>query len=325
MKDLLQIIRSHLSLRRTGVCALLICSISCTLFSFGKNLQHQILMPQDSLHFIQLPSGIRLAFTDEGKSDTALVFLHGLGSNHMAWQKNTSVLSKRFRCIALDLPGYGASDKGDYTYNMTFFARIVLELTDALQLKTTILVGHSMGSQIAIHCVLQDSSRWEKLVLLAPAGFETFTDQERAWFQMVYTPALLKATTPEQTRKNFEINFFKFPADAEFMIRDRLALRDTPAYEHYCNMIPKCVMGMLQEPVLARLPEIKIPTIVLYGENDYLIPNQLLHKGQTTLQIAQSGQSSIPNSSLQMLPQCGHFVQWEAADVVNQAISDLLK
>lgn len=292
---------------------------------FGKNIQNQGLMPQDSLRFIQLPSGIRLAYCDEGMGDTALLFLHGLGSNHKAWQKNANVLSKRFRCIALDLPGYGASDKGDFAYDMTFFARTVREFADALQLKNVVLVGHSMGSQVAMHCVLQDSSRWKKMVLLAPAGFETFTEQERAWFQMVYTPAVLKATTPEQIRKNFEINFFQFPADAEFMISDRLALRETPAYDLYCNMIPKCVMGMLREPVYDRLPDIKIPVIVLYGENDYLIPSQILHKGQTTLQVAQSGQSRIPGSSLRMLPQCGHFVQWEAADAVNQAISAFLK
>ncbi len=312
-------------LSRTTCFIFLLWSMAYMSPSFGNNLQNQRLMPEDSLHFIQLSSGIRLAYSDEGVGDTALVFLHGLGSNHKAWQKNTNVLSKRFRCIALDLPGYGASDKGDFTYDMTFFARTVREFVDALQLKNVVLVGHSMGSQVAMHCVLQDSSRWKKLVLLAPAGFETFTEQERAWFQMVYTPAVLKATTPEQIRKNFEINFFQFPADAEFMIRDRLALRETSAYNLYCNMIPKCVMGMLREPVYERLPDINIPVIVLYGENDYLIPSQILHKGQTTLQVAQSGQSRIPGSSLRMLPQCGHFVQWEAPDAVNQAISAFLK
>lgn len=292
---------------------------------FANSVQNQVLMQKDSLQFIQLPSGVRLAYCEEGAGETALIFLHGLGSNHKAWQKNTGILSQHFRCLAIDLPGYGASDKGDFPFDMTFFAQTVRAFADAMQLEKVILVGHSMGSQVAMHCVLQDSSRWEKLVLLAPAGFETFTEQERAWFQMVYTSTVLKATTPEQIRKNFEINFFLFPADAEFMIADRLALRETPAYDGYCTMIPKCVMGMLREPVFDRLPEIQIPTLVLYGEKDYLIPNQLLHKGQTTEQIASSGQSRIPNSSLKMLPQCGHFLQWEASSAVNQTILDFLK
>ena len=84
-------------------------------------------------------------------------------------------------------------------------------------------------------------------------------------------------------------------------------------------------MGMLQQPVYERMKEIKIPVLVVYGENDYLIPNQLLHKGLTTRQVADSGQAQLPDSKLKMMPQAGHFVQWEAAEAVNQEIQDFLK
>ena len=218
--------------------------------------------------------------------------------------------------------GYGRSGKGDYAYDMAFFAQTLREFAAALDLKNLSLVGHSMGAQIALHAVLQDSTLAQRLVLLAPAGFETFTEQERAWFSLVYTPAVLQATPPEQIRKNFDINFFRFPADAEFMIQDRLALRESADYPAYCAMIPKCVAGMLQQPVFDRLPELKIPVLVLYGENDGLIPNRFLHKGLTTRQVAESGQQRLPNSRLLLLPECGHFVQWEAAGAVNQAILD---
>lgn len=298
--------------------------LASTHFCFGKDIQNQSVMLTDSLQFIQLPSGIKLAFTDEGSGETALVFLHGLGSNHKAWRKNTAVLSQHFRCLALDLPGYGASGKGDFAYDMTFFAKAIGEFADALHLKKAILVGHSMGSQVALHCALQDGSRWQKLVLLAPAGFETFTEQERAWFQLVYTPEVLKATAPEQIRKNFQVNFFHFPEDAEFMIDDRMALRASADYDPYCRMIPQCVQGMLHEPVFDRLTEIKLPVLVLYGENDYLIPNQILHKGLTTKQVALGGQSKLPDSQLKMIPEAGHFVQWEAADSVNREILNFL-
>ena len=142
---------------------------------------------------------------------------------------------------------------------------------------------------------------------------------------MVYTAALLKATPPEQIRKNFEANFFQFPADAEFMIQDRMALRETGDYDAYCAMIPKCVAGMLQAPVYEQLPTIKIPVLLLFGENDALIPNRFLHKNLTTQMVATDGQSRLPNCHLEMVPNCGHFVQWEGAAAVQAAILKFLR
>lgn len=276
---------------------------------------------------ITLPSGIQIAYTDEGEATNGptLVMLHGLGSNLKCWQKTTEILGKQARCIAIDLPGYGKSGKGEYPYDMAFFAKTLREFVQTLGLQNLVLVGHSMGGQIAVTALLQDSTLAQKLVLLAPAGFETFTEQEKAWFQMVYTPALLKSTSAEQIRKNFELNFSKFPPDAEFMIQDRLAMRETAAYDQYCNMIPQCVMGMLQQPVFEQLSQIKTPTLILYGENDALIPNRLLHKTLTTKQVAESGQGRLPHSQLQYILGAGHFVQWEGAEQVNQAILNFVK
>jgi pimeloyl-ACP methyl ester carboxylesterase len=84
-------------------------------------------------------------------------------------------------------------------------------------------------------------------------------------------------------------------------------------------------MGMLQQPVFERLPEIKTRTLVLYGEQDYLIPNRFLHKELSTAEVARSGQERLPDSRLQMVPHAGHFVQWEGASVVNAAVLDFIK
>ena len=142
---------------------------------------------------------------------------------------------------------------------------------------------------------------------------------------MVYTPALLKATTPEQIRKNFELNFFRFPADAEFMIQDRLIMRESPDYDAYCHMIPRCVMGMLHQPVFDKLSKIRIPTLVIYGEQDALIPNRILHKTLTTAEVAQTGTACLPYGQLKWASATGHFVQWEGAEQVNRYLLDFLK
>ncbi len=282
-----------------------------------------IIYPSDTKK-IALASGTEIAYLDRGEGPYTLLFIHGLGANLKAWQKNMDSLSRQYRCIAVDLPGYGKSSQGDYDFNMTFFAGQVREFIQALGLQKVVLAGHSMGGQIALTYVLRDIAPVEKLILIAPAGIETFSETEKNWFKMVYTPEVVKNTTPEQIRRNFQINFFEWPADAEFMYEERLFLRSTGEYDRWCRMIPQCVMGMLDEPVFDRLGQITLPTLILYGENDYLIPNQLLHKDQTTLQIAQSAQTQIPGSQVRMIARCGHFVQWEQAGQTNQAIREFL-
>ncbi|MEO1514669.1 MAG: alpha/beta hydrolase [Bacteroidota bacterium] len=278
------------------------------------------------IHNISLADGMDIAYVDEGKGSCTLLFIHGLGSNLKAWQKNIATLRKDYRCIALDLPGYGQSVGSEtFAYNMSFFAAVVRELIDKLGLKKVVLVGHSMGGQIALHTALKDTRKLEKLVLVAPAGFETFTEKERAWFQTIFTPAMLQATPEEQLVKNFHLNFHRFPEDAQFMIDDRLQLRQTPAYAAYCAMISKCVQGMLNEPVFDQLPNVKLSTLIFFGDNDQLIPNGFLHASLTTSEVARSGQEALPRGQLKMLPEAGHFVQWEQAEQLNKALKEFLK
>jgi pimeloyl-ACP methyl ester carboxylesterase len=182
-----------------------------------------------------------------------------------------------------------------------------------------------MGGQIALHTLLQNPEAARQLILLAPAGFEQFTEQERNWFASVYTPAVVKMTTEEQIVKNFELNFFEMPDDAHFMIEDRLEMKASDEYDYYCNMIPQCVMGMLNEPVFDSLSTIATPTLVVYGENDALIPNKLLHPTLSVDQVARDGHQQLPHGQLVMVPAAGHFVNWEQSAIVNEAITSFVE
>ncbi|MBR9921509.1 MAG: alpha/beta hydrolase [Bacteroidetes bacterium] len=273
---------------------------------------------------IQVLDTVDVAYIDEGKGETTLLFIHGLGSNLKSWQKNIDALQTDFRCIAMDLPGYGKSEKGAYSFSMTFFAKAVADLILELKLENVVLVGHSMGGQTAIHLALQNPELLEQMVLVAPAGLETFTQAEADWFKAVYTAEVVRSVTDEQIVANFHANFHQFPEDAQFMIDDRFQMRETVEYDHFCKMVPKCVQGMLSEPVIDRLSEIPLPVLVLYGAEDSLIPNRLLHADLTTKSVAEQGVSRLQNGQLEMLSPCGHFVQWECAEEVNEAIRSFL-
>lgn len=270
-----------------------------------------------------LSEGREIAYIDQGKGSQTLLMVHGLGSYLPVYSKLVENLKGSYRCIAIDLPNYGKSSRGDYAFDMQFFAETVAEFMHELRLKQVILVGHSMGSQISMTLALSHPDLVKALVLLAPAGFETFTPEHRAWFATFMQPHLIKATPLTQIEANFNVNFHDnaLPEDARFMLDDRLKMRDdTTEYNYYCNMIPKCVLGMLDQPVFNQLPTLKRPTLILFGEQDWLIPNRILHPGMTTLQVAESGQKQIAGSRLKMLPNCGHFVPWECATEVGSEI-----
>jgi hypothetical protein len=82
---------------------------------------------------VTVGAGIRMAYVDEGEGPV-LLFIHGLGSNLKGWKKNIDVLRKHYRCIALDLPNYGKSSGGDFSFSMTFFATKVLEFIQSLKI-----------------------------------------------------------------------------------------------------------------------------------------------------------------------------------------------
>jgi len=290
-------------------------------------------------------NAVRVAYIDEGPPNATetIVFIHGLGSYLPAWKKNVEVLRSQYRCIAIDLPGYGKSSKNPqfgastptaasyphsvYPYSMTFFADVVAALLEERGLANATLCGHSMGGQISMTTALHHPQRVKNLILVDPAGFEGFTEGEKQWFREVVTATGTKLTPPTQIRANLMGNFYDFygnAPDAEFMITDRIAMRSAQGFDQYCYAIVKSVQAMVDQPVLDRLSQISQPTLVFFGEQDNLIPNPFLHGGFTST-VAESGAAKIPRSRLVMVPNAGHFAQFERPDIVNQSIREFLK
>ena len=114
------------------------------------------------------------------------------------------------------------------------------------------------------------------------------------------------------------------PEEAEFMITDRIAMRNAKDFDHYCYAVVQSVHGMVDQPVIDKLDKIKQPTLIFFGENDNLIPNRYLNPGKTET-IAQYGADKIPNSELVMVPKCGHFMQFEHPGVFNEKVKGFLK
>jgi pimeloyl-ACP methyl ester carboxylesterase len=274
--------------------------------------------------YAQLSNDVTLAYSDEGNGKETIIFIHGLGSYLPAWDKNIPELSKNYRCIAIDLPGYGKSSKNPHSGLMSFYADVVMEFVNKMGLKQVTLAGHSMGGQISIVAALQYPEIVKNLILVDPAGFEEFHPGQKQWFKDVMSMNLVKLTPYEAIETNLATNFYNLPKDAHFMIKDRAAMRTASDFDNYCLAVSVSVAGMVDEPVIEKLEKLSQPTLIFFGENDNLIPNRYLNPGRT-VDIAKSGASKIKDSKLVMVPKCGHFMMFEKADVFNNEVVNFLK
>jgi pimeloyl-ACP methyl ester carboxylesterase len=263
--------------------------------------------------------GQEIAIVDLGRGDPAIVLVHGLGSDLRAWQRNLDALAQRHRVVALDLPGFGRSSKPRAMPSLAGWAACVDALTHELGLDDFVLAGHSMGGQLALHHALAWPGRARALVLVAPAGFETFTAAESSWLRAHVDPFATRTAGAWQVVARWLQAFHRMPPEAWPLVRDRIAVIGGPDFDDYCRTVAGGVAAMLDEPVRDRLPSVRVPTLVVFGREDRLVPNRWLHR-ESTSSFARAAANALPNAELLVVPHAGHMVQFERPDAWNEAV-----
>jgi len=269
---------------------------------------------------ISLPNNILISYWEEGEGSETLLFIHGLASYLLAWSRNIPFLRKHFRCIAIDLPGYGKSNAGVHNGKMSFYANAISSFLIELGIKKSNIVGHSMGGQIALNFSIFHPEQINKLILAAPAGLETFTEKEIGWIKRNYTIGLLTSQTEEQIRSNYSNNFYEMPDTTEKMIQDKLLITGSSNFYDHCQVIINSLYDMIENPIFDKLNLIESPTLLTFGRNDQLIPHPVLHKNLSTVEIAQNGFKKFKNAELLFIDESGHFIQFEKPEEFNSAI-----
>jgi len=273
---------------------------------------------------IRLHDGERMAYIDEGIGPEVLVFVHGENGYIPEWMKNIDEISQTHRCIAVDLIGYGKSSKPLETNLLTDHSAYIAELMDSLGINRYSLAGHAMGGQIAIHHSLTYRDRIHKLMLIAPTGIETFTHVHQR--MILATPSSSVANSSQEAiNANVRNNFFQYPEEAGFMITDRIAMAGDPEIEAYSHAVTSGIQGILEEPVFEQLEQIAVPTLVLFGAEDRVIPNDMYNPDLDQQQLLNKAQEIIPHAETHLIPAGGHLVMFERHDVVNALIIDFMK
>lgn len=265
--------------------------------------------------------GLKLRYHEAG-SGPPLVLLHGSGPGVSGWANfgaNLPVLAQHFRCLILDQPGFGASERPEvYERNyLRISADAVVGLLDQLALPSVHLLGNSMGGAVATLVALEHGQRVDQLVLMAPGGvgvnvlgpepsegirrlldFTADPTRERvlAWLRtMVFDEAVLTDELVD--------NRLATAADpaAIAAIRDAYATFANPAFAEAV-------------PLWARLRGLRHEVLMLWGRDDRVTPAEgaLLPSRQ------------LPRADLRLFGRCGHWVQIERKDAFERAVIDFL-
>jgi pimeloyl-ACP methyl ester carboxylesterase len=272
---------------------------------------------------LKINDRIEIAYTDTGKG-VPLVFIHGLASYGGIWRKNTNKLDSDFRCISIDLPGNGKSTKGDFPFSMFFYAETVVQFIHQLGLNEVAMCGHSMGGQIAQIIALRYPQLVKKLILAAPAGFEFFTAHDKLLFNQMMMLGNFIYADEYHLASTIRDGFSVIPDEVEEVINDLNEQLFSGKLSYYRSMVTGSINGMMNEQVYDFLPQIHCPVLVIFGENDKLIPNKLIHH-TTTEKVARLGTAQLKQGTLHLMPNCGHFIQWEKAAEFNKLIKTFLR
>lgn len=257
-----------------------------------------------------------------------LVFIHGLGSYLKFWRYQLDEFAARgYRVIALDMLGYGKSDKpATFPYTMEAMADVVHELVGKVGASKPVLVGHSMGGQTALSYAIRYPEDVGALVLTSPAGFEKFSRKEKAWFKRSMNTALIKGS-PEYGiwGSVAQSNFARWRPELEWLIEERVRVVRTPEFDAYAYAQVRSVQGLSENDfVRESLDKVTVPALIVFGADDRLIPNPFLHGGKAR-EVMEYGHANIRGSKLEELKGCGHSVQLDCPEEYNAAVGAFLE
>jgi len=206
---------------------------------------------------------VMLRVLRDGKGDTTLVLLHGYGESLMAYRTTFDQLVRRYRVVALDLPGFGLSDKPDRAYDLASYDRRLSDFLRRWVRGPIVIVGHSMGGEVAAQLALSHPDQIVALVLISPAGY--------ALAPLVADAAGMSASTLGWAAS--AMSSAMPPQDPAWLSEPADRAGYTPASDPAYRLAAERVLRDFDFTALKeRFSEIRQPTLLLWGRRDPTIP-----------------------------------------------------
>ena len=250
-------------------------------------------------------NGIRMRYELWGEGETPLILLHGLGSSADDWPLQLPAFAPHFKCVQLDLRGHGASDKPAGRYSIALFAADVAQLLQQLDLAPAHILGLSLGGLVAQQLALDHATAVRSLTLINTFPGLWPPPRELLGVLLRRRDTVLQPMDMTRTAAFVADDLFGDPRLA--VLRDwtvrRLAANDADAYRRATVAILRFWPGR-------RLDQVRLPTLIIAGEEDRVVPR--VYQARLRARLPHAEFVSVANS--------GHASNLDQPHVVNEAV-----
>lgn len=244
----------------------------------------------------------------ERGSGSAIVLIHGLGADINRFQSNIDALAQTHRVIAIDLVGFGRSDKPDISYRIQLFTDQIKAVLDDRDIGKTTLVGNSMGGLVSLQFAKQNPERVNKLVLVAPAFVFGLPDG-------VSAEKLAQAAAPStQDEMTQYLDRIYHKAVSEEIIQAELRYKQSIGDTKTIQKVAESLAANLDVFTLESIATITTPTLLIHGVSDGVVP----------ITLSQKLAELMPDARLVEFSKSGHWPQLEQADMFNGHVLDFV-
>jgi len=245
--------------------------------------------------------GLMANYQKIGSGKKVLVFLHGWADGSKTFAGLMPSLKDDYTVLALDLPGFGASQKPESAWSTNDFSQFVADWLAKLQIKNIeAFVTHSFGGSVAINGLANGQIKADKLVLIASAGVRDGNPAKKLILAVMAKVArLLLYLLPKSQRQKVRARVYgKLGSDLVVL-----------------GSMEPTFRRIINEDMQDNASKIKARTLLIYGADD----------DQTPLADGKLFNRAIAGSQLEIIEGAGHFVHQERAEQVAEMIKDFLK
>lgn len=251
--------------------------------------------------FMQVVVNNLLTHYEKQGTGPVVLFLHGWGDSLQTFASLVTLLKKDYSCVTVDLPGFGGTNQPPTAWSVADYAQFVADFIKKIDIKDLqAVVGHSNGGTISLYALAHGLLYAEKLILLASAGIRSEDSFKKGVYKVIAKIGKqVSRLFPKKIQQKLRRTLYT-TAGSDILI--------SPELEETFKKV-------IRYDIQADARKVQQPALLVYAEDDRATPAR----------YGQKLEAAIPNATLTVLPNGGHFIHQTQIEVVAKQVREFLK